>query len=130
MSKGCNSVTLIGDPYICDYTITNSQSGDTVGDDLTFTSVIDTINRPGSPSSGNILTLPGIQAFNWYCNERATWAVGVFKQNNHVFGWNQGDGEWQVVDSRRALLVSLTAIVRRQLIATLELLGITAPDRM
>jgi arginyl-tRNA synthetase len=31
---------------------------------------------------------------------------------------------------RRALLVALTAIVRRQLIATLDLLGITAPDRM
>lgn len=36
---------------------------------------------------------PGIQAFNWYLNERATWAFGVFKNNNQVFGWNQGNGE-------------------------------------
>ncbi|HSE98577.1 MAG TPA: DALR anticodon-binding domain-containing protein, partial [Blastocatellia bacterium] len=32
--------------------------------------------------------------------------------------------------ARRALLVAITAIARRQLIATLDLLGITAPERM
>jgi arginyl-tRNA synthetase len=32
--------------------------------------------------------------------------------------------------ARRALLVDITTIVRRQLIATLDLLGITAPERM
>lgn len=40
---------------------------------------------------------PGIQAFNWFCNERASWALGIFKNNNTVFGWNQGDGEYQCV---------------------------------
>jgi phosphate-selective porin OprO/OprP len=46
---------------------------------------------------------PGIQAFNWFANERATWALGIFKNNNTVFGWNQGDGEWQV-DGRMTFL--------------------------
>ena len=60
LNKGCASPTTIGDPYICDYTIFNINPIDSVGDALTFTSLQDVINRPGSPTSGNILSLPGI----------------------------------------------------------------------
>lgn len=40
---------------------------------------------------------PGLQFFNWSENERFTWALGLFKNNNTVFGWNVGDGEMQGV---------------------------------
>lgn len=40
--------------------------------------------------------LPGIQAFHWTEDERMTWALGVFKNNQSVFGWNVGDGEADV----------------------------------
>lgn len=39
---------------------------------------------------------PGIQAFNWFAGERATWAIGVFKNNGRIFGWNIGDGEYDI----------------------------------
>lgn len=39
---------------------------------------------------------PGIQAFNWIFNERATWAIGLFSPNRSVFGWNVGDGEFEL----------------------------------
>jgi len=39
---------------------------------------------------------PGIQILNWTENERMSWQVGVFKNNNTVFGWNNGDGEYQL----------------------------------
>ncbi|MEK6236140.1 MAG: porin [Planctomycetales bacterium] len=46
---------------------------------------------------------PGLQIFNQLPNERATWAVGVFKNNTTVFGWNQGDGEYDVTGRITAL---------------------------
>lgn len=39
---------------------------------------------------------PGVQVFNWAFDERMTWALGVFKNNTSVFGWNTGDGEYDV----------------------------------
>jgi phosphate-selective porin OprO and OprP len=39
---------------------------------------------------------PGVQAINWTENERMTWAIGVFKNNQSVLGWNVGDGEYDV----------------------------------
>jgi phosphate-selective porin OprO/OprP len=39
---------------------------------------------------------PGMQIFNWELDERLTWAVGAFKQTRNVFGWNVGDGEYDV----------------------------------
>ncbi|HWP44900.1 MAG TPA: arginine--tRNA ligase [Blastocatellia bacterium] len=46
----------------------------------------------------------------------------LFYHHYHILSEQDAD--------RRALLVAITALVRRQLIATLDLLGITAPDRM
>ncbi|MCS7047519.1 MAG: porin [Gemmataceae bacterium] len=40
--------------------------------------------------------VPGIQLINWTESERFTWAVGIFKNNQNVLGWNVGDGEWDV----------------------------------
>lgn len=40
--------------------------------------------------------IPGMQIFNWTENERMTWALGVFKNNQTVLGWNVGDGEYDV----------------------------------
>jgi hypothetical protein len=62
LSKGCIGATKIGDPYKCSYSITNNTGIDEAGDTLTITSLVDTINRPGSPASGNILQIPGIAA--------------------------------------------------------------------
>src|SRR3954452_10398737 len=59
LSKGCIGSTKIGDSYRCSYAITNSGI-DEAGDTLTITSLVDTVNRPGSPSSGNILQISGI----------------------------------------------------------------------
>lgn len=39
---------------------------------------------------------PGIQMFNWAADERKTWALGVFKNNRNAFGWNTGDGEYDI----------------------------------
>ncbi len=39
---------------------------------------------------------PGIQVYNWSADERMTWALGVFKNNTTVFGWNVGDGEYDL----------------------------------
>lgn len=39
---------------------------------------------------------PGLQVFNWTEDERATWWLGVFKNNRSVFGWNVGDGEYDL----------------------------------
>ncbi len=47
----------------------------------------------GGPNNG---FKPGIMAFNWSEDERATVALGVFKNNQTVFGWNTGDGELEV----------------------------------
>src|SRR4029079_1547693 len=58
LHKGCIGATKIGDPYKCSYAVTNNQ--DEANDTLTITSLVDTINRPGSPNSGNILQIPGI----------------------------------------------------------------------
>lgn len=38
---------------------------------------------------------PGLMMANWTENERLTWAVGVFKNNNTIFGWNVSDGDAQ-----------------------------------
>jgi phosphate-selective porin OprO/OprP len=39
---------------------------------------------------------PGYMIFNASEDDSLTWAVGVFKNNTHTFGWNTGDGEWDV----------------------------------
>jgi phosphate-selective porin OprO/OprP len=39
---------------------------------------------------------PGVLILNWSEDERLTWEVGGFKNNNTLFGWNVGDGEYQV----------------------------------
>ena len=39
---------------------------------------------------------PGVMIFNSSANDRVTWAVGGFKNNTTIFGWNQGDGEWDL----------------------------------
>ena len=36
---------------------------------------------------------PGIQILNWTKNERVAWHLGVFKNNETIFGWNPGNGE-------------------------------------
>lgn len=38
----------------------------------------------------------GATAFDTYLDERGTWAVGVFKNTRSIFGWNVGDGEYDV----------------------------------
>ena len=47
--------------------------------------------------------IPGIQMFNWIESERMTGAVGIFKNNQTVFGWNVGDGEYDVTGRVTAL---------------------------
>jgi len=39
---------------------------------------------------------PGISAFSTFAEEHGTWAIGIFKNQNQVFGWNVGDGETDV----------------------------------
>jgi phosphate-selective porin OprO/OprP len=39
---------------------------------------------------------PGFLIFNATEDQRVTWALGAFKNNTTVFGWNTGDGEWDV----------------------------------
>ncbi len=60
LNKGCIGATRIGNPYRCSYAVTNNI--DEANDTLTITSLVDVINRPGSPSSGNILQIPGIDS--------------------------------------------------------------------
>lgn len=50
---------------------------------------------------------PGIQAFNWVFNERATWSIGMFSPSRNVFGWNVGDGEFELTGRVTALPVYL-----------------------
>ena len=38
----------------------------------------------------------GVMAFDTAFDERATWALGVFKNTRSIFGWNTGDGEYDV----------------------------------
>ena len=57
-TRAASGQTKIGDQYRCSYAITNNQ--DEANDTLTITSLVDTVNRPGSPNSGNILQIPGI----------------------------------------------------------------------
>ena len=38
----------------------------------------------------------GASVFDTYLDEHGTWAVGVFKNTRNIFGWNVGDGEYQV----------------------------------
>ena len=40
--------------------------------------------------------VPGLQFFNWTENERATWAVGVFKNTTNPFGFGVGDGDYMI----------------------------------
>jgi len=39
---------------------------------------------------------PGVLTFNTYMEEHGTWALGVFKNTRSIFGWNVGDGEYDV----------------------------------
>ncbi|HKB03876.1 MAG TPA: porin [Gemmataceae bacterium] len=45
----------------------------------------------------------GICAFDTYLDDMGTWAVGVFKNTRNVFGWNVGDGEYDLT-ARATLL--------------------------
>lgn len=40
--------------------------------------------------------LPGISVFNWTDDERITWHLGVWRNNQTVLGWNIGGGELDV----------------------------------
>ncbi|MFO0901215.1 MAG: porin [Pirellulales bacterium] len=40
--------------------------------------------------------VPGLQLFNCTENERATWAVGVFKNTTNPFGFGVGDGDYMI----------------------------------
>ncbi len=48
---------------------------------------------------------PGIQAFGTLADDRISWAGGVFKNNQSVFGFNVGDGEYDVTGRLTALPV-------------------------
>lgn len=50
---------------------------------------------------------PGIQAFNWIWDERATWAIGIFSPQRNVFGWNVGSDEFEITGRVTALPVYL-----------------------
>jgi phosphate-selective porin OprO/OprP len=39
---------------------------------------------------------PGIAAFNTLYDDRVFWSVGLYKNNQTVFGFNVGDGEWDL----------------------------------
>lgn len=39
---------------------------------------------------------PGISAFDNFLDKRGLWQFGVFKNTRSVFGWNVGDGEYDV----------------------------------
>ncbi len=38
---------------------------------------------------------PGIELLNWTADERFTYTLGVFKNNQNIFGWNTGGGEYE-----------------------------------
>ena len=38
----------------------------------------------------------GVTAFDTYLDDHGTWALGVFKNTRNIFGWNVGDGEYEV----------------------------------
>jgi phosphate-selective porin OprO/OprP len=38
----------------------------------------------------------GAMAFNTALDDRLTWAAGLFKNTRNVFGWNTGDGEYDI----------------------------------
>jgi len=38
----------------------------------------------------------GATIFDTYADEHGTWALGVFKNTRNIFGWNVGDGEYDV----------------------------------
>lgn len=38
--------------------------------------------------------VPGVQLWNYSRDERMTWSVGVFKNNQNIYGWNVGGGEY------------------------------------
>jgi phosphate-selective porin OprO/OprP len=46
--------------------------------------------------NGNNGFEPGVLAFDTFMDERATWALGVFKNTRSIFGWNIGDGEYDI----------------------------------
>ncbi len=46
---------------------------------------------------------PGAMIFDTALEERATWALGVFKNTRSIFGWNVGDGEYDVTGRITAL---------------------------
>ncbi len=45
---------------------------------------------------GNNGFRPGMMAFDNYAGDRGSWQFGLFKNNTGVFGWNVGDGEYDV----------------------------------
>ncbi len=58
-SKGCDTPTNVGSPYVCTFGVQNSSLIDTAGDTLTFTALSDDVHSPTAGSnilSGNILT--------------------------------------------------------------------------
>jgi phosphate-selective porin OprO/OprP len=38
----------------------------------------------------------GVSAFDTFMDDHGTWHVGVFKNTRNIFGWNVGDGEYDV----------------------------------
>jgi phosphate-selective porin OprO/OprP len=57
---------------------------------------------------------PGLVAFNWALEERLTWAVGLTKNNANIFGFNVGDGEYNL--SARATGLPVYACEGRRLL--------------
>jgi phosphate-selective porin OprO/OprP len=47
---------------------------------------------------------PGFMFFNGTDDQQLTWALGAFKSNTTVFGWNTGDGEWDLTGRLTYLL--------------------------
>src|SRR5262249_43150953 len=54
-SKGCESPTIVGNPYICTYKVANDPVVNTSLDTLTFSGISDTVNAVPPVSSGPIL---------------------------------------------------------------------------
>lgn len=51
---------------------------------------------------------PGISAFNTWDDEHGTWNVGVYKQTANIFGFNTGDGEYNVTGRLTRILLEDT----------------------
>lgn len=47
--------------------------------------------------------MPGVMAFDTALDERMTWSLGVFKNTRNIFGWNTGDGEFDLTGRVTAL---------------------------